>query len=136
MKEEKGIEDVTLQNMIFDLFARPGQSTLSFEDMVLGLSIITRGSPEEKLDLAFHACDLNKDGNLTRDDLRPVMMSFSDLVGPVVTFSGQRFETADDMVEGFMTAMDPEQSGKITKTQYKTGAMTNPDIVRGLKLGK
>lgn len=80
--------------------------------------------------------DLGDKGYITQSDMAKIMTSFSELVGgDVVTFSGKKFASVDELVTAFFEQMDTTGDGKITIEEYKEAAIRNPDIIIGLGLG-
>jgi Ca2+-binding EF-hand superfamily protein len=51
--KQMGIADSFLQDLLFSAFANKRTGAIRFEDMTRALSIITRGSTEEKLECMF-----------------------------------------------------------------------------------
>ena len=49
----------------------------SIQDFAIGLSILLKGSQEDKLKWIFHLYDVNKDGFLTKTEMRDVTASVS-----------------------------------------------------------
>jgi Ca2+-binding EF-hand superfamily protein len=153
--QRMGVENLFLQDLIFKVFDGTKTGSIRFPEFLSALSIITRGTPDEKLEctflllrllhhfvctqvivVAFQMYDLDDKGHIARDDMRKIMTSFLDLVGgDVVTFSGKKFESVDQLVDAFFEQMDIMGDGKISIEEYKEGAIRNPDIVIGLSLG-
>jgi Ca2+-binding EF-hand superfamily protein len=132
--KQMGVVDNFLQDLIFNVFDGNKDGTINFQEFVRALSVMTRGTPDEKLDFAFQMYDINNNGYITKDDITRIMDSFYKLVGPLVTFSGKKYESHEQLVEEFFELMDTTGDGKITLKEYKEGAMKNPDIIQGLKL--
>ncbi len=80
--------------------------------------------------------DVHGAGVITKEDVTKVLDSFYKLVGPLVTFSGKKYESHEQLVEEFFEQMDSMGDGKITIEEYKEGAIRNPDIVIGLGLSE
>jgi Ca2+-binding EF-hand superfamily protein len=78
--------------------------------------------------------DVHGAGVITKEDVTKVLDSFYKLVGPLVTFSGKKYESHEQLVEEFFEQMDSNGTGRITIKEYMDGAMKNPDIIQGLKL--
>lgn len=78
--------------------------------------------------------DVHGVGYITKEDVIKVLDSFYKLVGPLVTFSGKKYESHEQLVEEFFEQMDTTGTGRVTINEYKEGAMKNPDIIQGLKL--
>lgn len=52
-----------------------------FQDFVQNLSILSRGSLEEKLRWAFTLYDINGDGYITREEMTDIVTAIYDLMG-------------------------------------------------------
>ncbi|NXA44218.1 CSEN protein, partial [Eudromia elegans] len=52
---------------LFNAFDADGNGAICFQDFVLGLSVLLRGTVQEKLRWAFNLYDLNKDGCVTQE---------------------------------------------------------------------
>uniref|UniRef100_A0A665V4P0 Kv channel interacting protein 2 n=1 Tax=Echeneis naucrates TaxID=173247 RepID=A0A665V4P0_ECHNA len=57
-------------HFLFEAFDTQNNGAVNFEDFVISLSIILRGSVTDKLNWAFNLYDLNKDGCITREVLK------------------------------------------------------------------
>ncbi|KAI6058907.1 calsenilin-like protein [Aix galericulata] len=54
-------------HFLFTAFDADGSGALCFEDFVVGLSVLLRGTVQEKLNWAFNLYDINKDGFITKE---------------------------------------------------------------------
>eukprot|EP01105_Mastigella_eilhardi_P017258 TRINITY_DN3969_c0_g1_i1.p1 TRINITY_DN3969_c0_g1~~TRINITY_DN3969_c0_g1_i1.p1 ORF type:complete len:157 (+),score=64.92 TRINITY_DN3969_c0_g1_i1:460-930(+) len=129
-----GVTDAFLQDLIFKVFDDNHDNTINFREFVCALSVMTRGCPDEKLEFAFHMYDIDGNGYITKDELAQIMESFYKLVGPLVTFSGKKYESPAQLVDEFFVQMDANHDNRISLQEYKDGALRNPDIIQGLKL--
>uniref|UniRef100_A0A8C6SWE8 Kv channel interacting protein 3b, calsenilin n=1 Tax=Neogobius melanostomus TaxID=47308 RepID=A0A8C6SWE8_9GOBI len=57
----------TYAHFLFNAFDMDRSGSIRFEDFVLGLSVLLRGSVTEKLRWAFNLYDINKDGYVTKE---------------------------------------------------------------------
>ena len=57
---------------------------LSQKDFVIGLSVLSRGSVQDKLKWTFSLYDINCDGVISKDDLSRIIISVYDLMGKSV----------------------------------------------------
>lgn len=64
----------TYAHFLFNAFDIDRNGSIRFEDFVIGLSVLLRGSVTEKLNWAFNLYDINKDGYITKE----VCLSFSN----------------------------------------------------------
>jgi len=129
-----GVTDAFLQDLIFNVFDDNRDGTINFQEFVCALSVMTRGSPDEKLEFAFGMYDLDGNGVITRQEMTKIMQSFYKLVGPLVSFSGKKYQAPQDLVDEFFDQMDTNHDNQISLEEYKNGALKNPDIIQGLKL--
>uniref|UniRef100_A0A4W2CXU1 EF-hand domain-containing protein n=1 Tax=Bos indicus x Bos taurus TaxID=30522 RepID=A0A4W2CXU1_BOBOX len=59
----------TYAHFLFNAFDADGNGAIRFEDFVVGLSILLRGTVHEKLKWAFNLYDINKDGYITKEEM-------------------------------------------------------------------
>ncbi|KAM4803568.1 calsenilin isoform X3 [Urocitellus parryii] len=59
----------TYAHFLFNAFDADGNGAIRFEDFVVGLSILLRGTVHEKLKWAFNLYDINKDGYITKEKM-------------------------------------------------------------------
>ncbi|NXT95823.1 KCIP2 protein, partial [Anhinga rufa] len=57
----------TYATFLFNAFDTDHDGSVSFEDFVSGLSVILRGTIDDRLNWAFNLYDLNKDGCITKE---------------------------------------------------------------------
>ncbi|KPP62382.1 Kv channel-interacting protein 4-like, partial [Scleropages formosus] len=68
-------------HFLFNAFDTDHNGSVSFEDFVLGLSTLLRGSVQEKLNWAFNLYDINKDGYITKDEMLDIMRAIYSMMG-------------------------------------------------------
>ncbi|CAM4493378.1 unnamed protein product [Leuciscus chuanchicus] len=66
---------------LFNAFDKDKNGSLSFEELVCDLSVLLRGTTEEKLNWAFNLYDINKDGLITKEEMLDILKSIYDLMG-------------------------------------------------------
>ncbi|KAF3849153.1 hypothetical protein F7725_015650, partial [Dissostichus mawsoni] len=59
----------TYAHFLFQAFDMDRSGSIRFEDFVIGLSVLLRGSVTEKLRWAFNLYDINKDGYVTKEKM-------------------------------------------------------------------
>jgi Ca2+-binding EF-hand superfamily protein len=104
--------------------------------------------------VTFRMYDLDADGYITKVEMTTVVDTFfkvrlapcllaavlstytasCQLVSPLLTYSGKKYDSTEQLVEEFFEQMDANGDGRITLDEFKEGAMKNSDVVQGLKL--
>ncbi|KAI1732303.1 EF-hand domain pair domain-containing protein [Ditylenchus destructor] len=104
-------------DLIFDTFDADNSGTITFDKFVKTLSVICRGSIEEKLMWLYSLYDPQQTGYVSWHRLLYIITAMDDLVGievrPRLTRE-QRIRQANYVFNKF----DPTQSGLITKQQF------------------
>lgn len=115
---------------VFNTFSQAQTGLLSFEEFVLGLSVLARGSPEERMRWVFTLYDLDGDGKVTRDELALVVAAVHALLGrcaPPLQDSDLR-----ERVEVLFQKLDLNQDGVVTLDEFLTGCRLDAGICRSL----
>ncbi|KAK3094542.1 hypothetical protein FSP39_003067, partial [Pinctada imbricata] len=68
-------------HFVFNSFDHNKSGCINFEDFVTGLSILSRGTFQERLQWAFNLYDINKDGLITRDEMFDIISAIYDMMG-------------------------------------------------------
>ncbi|XP_063705066.1 uncharacterized protein LOC134834360 isoform X2 [Culicoides brevitarsis] len=66
---------------VFNTFDKEHTGNLSFENFIQGLSILSRGTLEEKLLWTFSLYDINGDGRITREEMTDIVTAIYELMG-------------------------------------------------------
>uniref|UniRef100_A0A7D9N0N8 Kv channel-interacting protein 2 n=1 Tax=Xenopus tropicalis TaxID=8364 RepID=A0A7D9N0N8_XENTR len=104
-------------HFLFNAFDTDHSGSVSFEDFVAGLSVILRGTIDDKLNWAFNLYDLNKDGCITKEEMLDIMKSIYDMMGKY-TYPNMREEAPREHVENFFQKMDRNKDGVVTIEEF------------------
>ncbi|CAH2299900.1 Kv channel-interacting 4 isoform X4 [Pelobates cultripes] len=107
----------TYAHFLFNAFDTDHNGSVSFEDFVMGLSTLLRGTVNEKLNWAFNLYDINKDGYITKEEMLDIMKAIYDMMGKY-TYPVVREETPKQHVENFFQKMDINQDGVVTIEEF------------------
>ncbi|CAG7731983.1 unnamed protein product [Allacma fusca] len=101
----------------FNTFDQRRRGIISFEEFVQGLSILSRGTLQEKLRWTFSLYDINGDGCITRDEMKEVVKAIFELMGhcaePVVEEGA-----VEERVDWIFQKMDRNVDGMVTMDDY------------------
>ncbi|XP_006033818.2 Kv channel-interacting protein 2 [Alligator sinensis] len=123
----------TYAAFLFNAFDTDHDGSISFEDFVAGLSIILRGSVDDRLSWAFNLYDLNKDGCITKEEMLDIMKSIYDMMGKC-TYPAMREEAPHEHVESFFQKMDRNKDGVVTIEEFIESCQKDENIMRSMQL--
>ncbi|KAF0029389.1 hypothetical protein F2P81_018494 [Scophthalmus maximus] len=107
----------TYAHFLFNAFDTDHNGSISFEDFVMGLSILLRGTVQEKLNWAFNLYDINKDGYITKEEMLDIMKAIYDMMGKC-TYPVLKDEAPRQHVEVFFQKMDKNKDGVVTIDEF------------------
>ncbi|XP_053711780.1 Kv channel-interacting protein 2-like isoform X1 [Synchiropus splendidus] len=120
-------------HFLFDAFDTHNNGAVSFEDFVLSLSIILRGSVTDKLNWAFNLYDLNKDGCITREEMTDIVQSIYDMMGKY-TSPSMKDSAPKDHVDIFFQKMDRNNDGVVTIEEFLETCTKDENIMQSMHL--
>ncbi|XP_032847216.1 calsenilin isoform X4 [Tyto alba] len=107
----------TYAHFLFDAFDADRNGALCFQDFVIGLSVLLRGTVHQKLKWAFNLYDINKDGYITKEEMLEIMKSIYDMMGRC-THPTLRDSAPAEHVELFFQKMDRNGDGVVTFEEF------------------
>uniref|UniRef100_A0A4X1VSB2 Potassium voltage-gated channel interacting protein 3 n=1 Tax=Sus scrofa TaxID=9823 RepID=A0A4X1VSB2_PIG len=123
----------TYAHFLFNAFDADGNGAIRFEDFVIGLSILLRGTVHEKLKWAFNLYDINKDGYITKEEMLAIMKSIYDMMGRH-TYPILREDAPLEHVERFFQKMDRNQDGVVTIDEFLETCQKDENIMSSMQL--
>uniref|UniRef100_A0A8C3W1B8 Potassium voltage-gated channel interacting protein 3 n=1 Tax=Catagonus wagneri TaxID=51154 RepID=A0A8C3W1B8_9CETA len=123
----------TYAHFLFNAFDAEGNGAIRFEDFVIGLSILLRGTVHEKLKWAFNLYDINKDGYITKEEMLAIMKSIYDMMGRH-TYPILREDAPLEHVERFFQKMDRNQDGVVTIDEFLETCQKDENIMSSMQL--
>ncbi|XP_066228411.1 calsenilin isoform X2 [Saccopteryx leptura] len=123
----------TYAHFLFNAFDADGNGAICFEDFVVGLSILLRGTVQEKLKWAFNLYDINKDGYITKEEMLAIMKSIYDMMGRH-TYPLVQEDAPLEHVERFFQKMDRNQDGVVTIDEFLETCQKDENIMSSMQL--
>ncbi|KAL1122898.1 hypothetical protein AAG570_003223, partial [Ranatra chinensis] len=87
------------------------------QDFVQGLSILCRGSVEEKLKWTFQLYDINGDGKITKDEMTDIVTAVYSLMGKLTDPSLEE-GTVAGKVDTIFQKLDRNKDGVVTLDEF------------------
>jgi len=112
---------------LFSLLDDSGTGSLTFGDFVANLSLLIRGSEEERLLWTFKLYDIKGDGVISREEMEDVAMSIFDLMGSTEEASLSNFLLKQKIVEVFQD-MDKNGDGEVSQDEFISYCLKKPSV--------
>jgi len=118
---------------VFKTFDTEGKGTISFEDFVMGLSVLSRGTLHEKLQWAFSLYDINGDGIITKDEMLDIVTAIYAMMGK---FAEPCFDehSAREHVERIFLKMDQNKDGVISVEEFMDSCRRDQSITESMQM--
>ncbi|KAM6975936.1 calsenilin-like isoform 1-T1 [Tautogolabrus adspersus] len=123
----------TYAHFLFNAFDIDRSGSIRFEDFVIGLSVLLRGSVTEKLRWAFNLYDINKDGYVTKEEMMAIMTSIYDMMGRY-TLPSVRDDSPSEHVDRFFQKMDRNRDGVVTIDEFIETCQKDENIMASMQL--
>ncbi|XP_014823099.1 PREDICTED: calsenilin-like [Poecilia mexicana] len=123
----------TYAHFLFNAFDIDRNGSIHFEDFVIGLSVLLRGSVTEKLNWAFNLYDINKDGYITKEEMLAIMKSIYDMMGRY-TYPCVRDDAPSEHVDKFFQKMDKNRDGVVTIEEFIETCQKDENIMNSMQL--
>jgi len=126
-----GIPSVGFSARVFSAFDTNPNKSLDFEEYCCGLSAIsTRASIEEKAKFCFNVYDIDKNGTISRDELKEVLEESLN-ANLAVQLTPQQLER---IITNTVKEMDKNGDGSISYEEFLAQAQKNPAILSCVKV--
>ncbi|KJE97836.1 hypothetical protein CAOG_07924 [Capsaspora owczarzaki ATCC 30864] len=113
---EVGCTDPLVIEENFKAFDTDGNGMISFAEFVCGLSVLTRGTPDEKLALMFRSYDLDGNGYISKEEMTLIVQSCKEAAGEVA----HPEQIASEVAQLFAN-IDVDGDERITLDEFKSG---------------
>ncbi|XP_069755388.1 A-type potassium channel modulatory protein KCNIP1-like isoform X2 [Narcine bancroftii] len=107
----------TYAHYLFNAFDSAHHGSIKFEDFVMALSVLLRGSVHEKLTWTFNLYDINKDGFIHKEEMTDILRAIYAMMGRF-THPVLKDEAPRHHVEVFFQKMDQNRDGVVTLDEF------------------
>ncbi|KNC46387.1 uncharacterized protein AMSG_02839 [Thecamonas trahens ATCC 50062] len=105
---------------VFQVFDVDRSGTVSLKELCTGLSVLSHGTPEEKLNMSFNVYDINGDGQISAEEFHVLLTSLEQ--GMVLTGK----TNVAQVVQQFLHDFDINADEMISLTEFKLAALKEP----------
>ncbi|XP_042901188.1 Kv channel-interacting protein 4-like [Parasteatoda tepidariorum] len=118
---------------VFRTFDPNKNGAITFKDFITCLSIMCRGTLQEKLEWAFKLYDINGDGRITKKELTDIVCSVYALMGRK-SYSHVEDKALREHVNKTFEKMDINKDGVVTIDEFMEICSKDETIARSLSL--
>ena len=120
--------NASFMSLLFNAFDKNGDGFVNFVEFTAGLSMVLKGTPQEKYQLCFEIYDVKKTGYITKPEMRQVLASMNLVLR--ASESSNRGYTNDDL-DAFVTKIFSEagQPEKLSFDDFIAQVSKNPELV-------
>ncbi|XP_067138687.1 A-type potassium channel modulatory protein KCNIP1-like isoform X1 [Centruroides vittatus] len=118
---------------VFKAFDQDRNGTITFQDFVVGLSTLLRGTTVEKLQWVFHLYDLDGDGTITKEEMAHIIESIHNLMGEYAAPSIDG-ESTRSHAERVFQKLDLNKDGVVTRDMFVETCLKDDNILKSLQL--
>jgi len=119
--------------LVFQTLDRDNDKQISFEEFVVGLSVITRGTLTEKFDWIFTLYDVQRRDSIGQTELLTVTQAIYEMLGKKATPTVTKAHVIDHVIDVYKRLC---QNGDthIGRTRFVELCLQNKDICQSLEL--
>ncbi|XP_071788669.1 NADPH oxidase 5-like [Asterias amurensis] len=114
----------------FALFDADNSGTISLDELMDGLRMLTHGEPAEKLRFLFNVYDVDGSGQIDHEELRTVLESCMEESALQLSAS-----VLDDLTDALFEAADEDDSGTISFEELRQELEKYPDVMENMTIG-
>ncbi|XP_017341256.1 Kv channel-interacting protein 1 isoform X1 [Ictalurus punctatus] len=123
----------TYAHYLFNAFDSGHTGSIKFKDFVIALSVLLRGSTQEKLQWTFNLYDINRDGYINKKEMMDIVSAIYDMMGKY-TYPAMKTDTPKQHVDAFFQKMDKNRDGVVTLDEFILSCQEDDNIMRSLQL--
>ncbi|XP_071942541.1 NADPH oxidase 5-like [Antedon mediterranea] len=128
-KTALGIKKSFFAERFFSLFDTDGSGTITLDELMEGLQLLTRGDSTDKLRFLFDVYDVDGSGQIDKTELRLVISSCME---------ESRIQLTDDVIDQLTDALfqsaDTDASGSISFDELRVELQKNPEVMENMTI--
>lgn len=117
----------------FRTFDKNNDGTIDFREFLCSLSIISRGTQDEKLTWAFSMYDIDGSGTINREEMLEIVRSVFKVTGSNKVSLPKDESTPERMAHKMFSRLDINKDGNINREEFIAGAKQHPTFMKLLE---
>lgn len=118
---------------VFKLIDQEHNGTINFQDFVIGLSTISRGTDLEKLQWTFNLYDINGDGKITKEEMYEITTAIYLMLGQFTEPTVEE-DTSKDHADRVFQKLDLNNDGIVTFDEFADICLRDDNLIKSMNL--
>ncbi|XP_023232729.1 A-type potassium channel modulatory protein KCNIP1-like [Centruroides vittatus] len=118
---------------VFKLIDQEHNGTINFQDFVIGLSTISRGTDLEKLQWTFNLYDINGDGKITKEEMYEITTAIYLMLGQFTEPTVEE-DTSKDHADRVFQKLDLNNDGVVTFDEFVDICLRDDNLIKSMNL--
>lgn len=116
-------------SLVFKCIDKEDTGGITFGDFMEFLSIMSKGTTQEKILWSFDFFDIDRNGYIERQEMIKVLEAVYEMVAPGSNVSQSEVYTQAEIQ---FTKMDANQDGIVTKQEFLNYCLNNPTVIESM----
>ncbi|XP_063970177.1 neurocalcin homolog [Lytechinus pictus] len=118
---------------VYRTFDSNRDGSISFREFMCGMSVLARGTVDEKLSWIFSMYDINKDGYISRPEMLEILQSLYRMVGEMSDDTHYDEATPENKLEIIFRNVDRDGDNRLSLSEFLDAASNDPGIMSMLQ---
>ncbi|GAU94193.1 hypothetical protein RvY_06015 [Ramazzottius varieornatus] len=123
----------TYSGHVFDTVDKAGEGSITFEQFLVAMSVISRGTFEEKITWVFNLYDINGDGYISPEEMLAIVTSIYEMLGRRAEPPIEE-DTAQQHADRIFHKMDLNQDGLISFAEFQEVCKNDHEICKSMDI--
>ena len=118
---------------VFKVFDKENTGQIHFSDLMIALSITSKGNMKKKLSIAFKIYDVDQNGSIDKYEMEKIIDALYELLDCEYESDYRSGNASYERVKAIMSKLDKNNDNSISREEFINGCLHDP-LIRKLLL--